>query len=65
MRVIGTVEVGGVEYTSVWASLSSIQDDPDGKNPGKALGVRSGEGKIEAVNALYGCRRDCWSIRTT
>ena len=49
MRVIGTVEVGGVEYTAVWASLSSIQDDPDGQNSVKALAVRSGESKIEAV----------------
>lgn len=49
VRVIGSVKVGGVEYTAVWASLSSIHDDPDGQNIVKALAVRSGEGKNETV----------------
>jgi hypothetical protein len=47
MRVIGSVEVGGVWYQAVWGSLSSI--DNQGVGSGNALAVRGAEGKNETV----------------
>ena len=47
MRVIGSVEVGGVWYQAVWGSLSSINHQYTGS--GNALAVRSDEGRNETV----------------
>lgn len=47
MRVIGSVEVGGVEYQAVWGSLSSIDNQKAGS--GNALVVRGDEGRIETI----------------
>jgi hypothetical protein len=48
VRVIGSVEVGGVEYTAVWASLSSIQD-LQVQSGSKGMAVRTTDGKNEVV----------------
>ena len=45
MRVINSVEVGGVEYQSIWASLSYI----NGSGSGFALAIRNGDGANETV----------------
>jgi hypothetical protein len=42
MRVINSVEFGGVEYQSIWASLSWLESREN--NASMALAVRSGEG---------------------
>jgi hypothetical protein len=47
MRVVGSVEVGGVWYQAVWGSLSSIDNQDAGS--GKALAVRGNDGKNETV----------------
>jgi len=47
MRVIGSVEVGGVWYQAVWGSLSSTDNQKAGS--GKALAVRGHEGRNETV----------------
>ena len=48
MRVISSVESGGVEYQSIWASLAWI-DKSYGNSSAKALTVRSGEGTNETI----------------
>jgi hypothetical protein len=48
MRVIGSVESGGVEYEAIWASLSLINDDEEAGSV-KALAVRDGEGANQTV----------------
>ncbi|MGD0464644.1 MAG: hypothetical protein ABSB74_19340 [Tepidisphaeraceae bacterium] len=47
MRVVGSVEVGGVWYQAVWGSLSSIDNQEIGS--GKALVVRGDEGRNETI----------------
>ncbi|MGD0770653.1 MAG: hypothetical protein ABSB42_20920 [Tepidisphaeraceae bacterium] len=47
MRVIGSVEVGGVGYQAIWGSLSSI-DNQEARS-GKALAVRGDEGRNETL----------------
>jgi hypothetical protein len=47
MRVVGSVEVGGVWYQAVWGSLSSIDNQKTGS--GNALAVRGDEGRNETV----------------
>jgi hypothetical protein len=47
MRVIGSVEVGGVLYEAVWGSLSSIDHQNTGS--GNALAVRGDEGRNETI----------------
>jgi len=47
MRVVGSVEVGGVWYQAVWGSLSSIDNQEIGS--GKALAVRGDEGRNETI----------------
>ena len=49
MRVIGSVECGGVEYQAIWASLSSINDDLVGQNAARALAIRNSEGQNQTV----------------
>ena len=46
MRVIGSVEFGGVEYKAIWASMSWIDDDPAGSTA-LALVVRNSDGGNE------------------
>jgi len=48
MRVISSVESGGVDYQSIWASLSWI-DKSYGNSSAKALTVRSSEGTNETI----------------
>ena len=47
MRVVGSIEVGGVWYRAVWGSLSTIDNQDAGS--GKALAVRGNDGKNETV----------------
>jgi hypothetical protein len=47
MREIGSVEVRGVSYRSVWGSLSSIDHQEAGS--GNALAVRGDEGRNETI----------------
>lgn len=47
MRVIGSVEAGGILYQAVWGSLSSI--DHQNAGTGNALAVRGEEGKTETL----------------
>jgi hypothetical protein len=50
MRVINSVEFGGVEYQAIWASLSWIDESLE-KNASMALAVRTNEGVNEAIIA--------------
>jgi len=47
MRVIGSVEAGGVRYRAVWGPLSSIDNQKPGS--GNALAVRRDEGRNETI----------------
>src|ERR1019366_902844 len=47
MRVVSSVESGGVEYQSIWASLSWIEKGHG--NSAMALTVRNGEGINETI----------------
>ena len=49
MRVIASVEVGGVEYQAIWASLSWIKPNDHKGSPALALTIRNGDGKDEAI----------------
>jgi hypothetical protein len=48
MRVVNSIEFGGVEYQAIWASLSWINDDPAG-SAAMALVIRSGDGQNETT----------------
>jgi hypothetical protein len=48
MRVISSVEFGGMEYQSIWASLSWIDESRE-NNVSMALAIRTGEGVNEAI----------------
>ena len=48
MRVISSVKSGGVEYQSIWASLSWI-DKAKGTTGAMALSVRNAEGTNETI----------------
>ena len=50
MRVIGSVEAGGVQYQAIWASLSWINDNP-AAGSAKALTVRAADGRNETIIA--------------
>ena len=48
MRIINSVDSNGVEYQSIWASLSWI-DKSNGKTSAMALAVRDGEGANQTI----------------
>jgi hypothetical protein len=41
MRIIGSIEVSGIQYQSIWGSLSSLNNQPPGS--ANALVVRTGD----------------------
>lgn len=50
MRVIGSVQVGGVEYQAIWATLSSITDgDIGAMDSRRALAIRNEAGDMQAI----------------
>ena len=48
MRVLNSLEFGGIEYRSIWASLSWI-DKSRGGSSAMALTIRSGQETNEAI----------------
>jgi hypothetical protein len=48
LRVIAPVNVGGVEYQAIWASLSWIKPEDHKGSPALALTIRD-DGKDEAI----------------
>ncbi|MDP9174291.1 MAG: hypothetical protein M3O30_10565 [Planctomycetota bacterium] len=49
MRVIGSVEIKGMEYQSIWAALSWINNELDGRSGSKALTVRDSEQQNQTI----------------
>ena len=51
MRIIGSIETGGIQYQAVWATLSWIENQLEDHGGAKALAVRDGAGANHAIIA--------------